>query len=333
VVDDVIVSHTHFDGTPVVDITAHGGVRVVERILQVLDRLGFPLAEAGEGQGAAWPADNLIEREATRLMVCAKTGRAVRFLAWQRRHLVPSLEALEAESQSDPSRAGNMLKAMIARYRASSLLTEGATIAIIGPPNSGKSTLFNCLVGRSAAIVSEGAGTTRDWLAQAIEVDGVPLTLVDTAGHRTSTDDVERAAVEAGRQMAERADLCLLLFDGSAPVLSAGSALWVELGSSLQRALVVGTKLDLGTVWKDLPPLQGFGTGQLPFVRVSAVSEAGLEELCQQVLGLLGLDERVDNTPCLFTECQVEAAKQALAAGRHGWAATQNIIAERLISA
>ena len=333
VLDDVIVSHTTVGATPVVDIAAHGGVRIVERILQTLDGLGLPLAEKGDSQPPIWPTENLIEREALQALARAKTERAIRFLAWQRRHLVPGLVAVIAEAQTNRDSAARKLDAMINGYRAASVVINGAIIALVGPPNSGKSTLFNRLVGRTAVVVSDTAGTTRDWVTQTIEVHGIPLTLVDTAGQGTCTDGLERTAADAGRRMAQGADLCLLLLDGSVPYSLRDIALWTSCSSSVQRVLVVSTKLDLGTAWGERPRGSEVGSGQLPVVRVSAVTEAGLDRLFREVFGLLEVADWVDNTPCLFTERQVGAAKQVRAALRNGWKAAQSIMAERLIPA
>ncbi len=332
-VDDVIVSHTKAGGTTVVDIAAHGGVRVIERILQALDRSGFPLAEPGESPTGIWPTRNLIEREACEAMARAKTKRAVRFLAWQRLHLVPTLEALIAEARTDSDSVVDRLQTMIAGCRPASVLIDGATIALIGPPNSGKSTLFNWLVGRPAAVVSDGPGTTRDWVTQAIEVDGVPLRLVDTAGRRAAADELERAAVDAGCQEAQRADLCLYVFDGSVPSSARDWATWRRFPAASQRVLAVSTKLDRGPARDELPTIMGLAEAKWAMVRVSAATGAGLDQLLQEVFGLLRLSKWVDNTPCLFAERQVRAATLVGEALPNGWEAARSVMAERLICA
>lgn len=311
VVDDVVVSRAPTGGPPAFDISAHGGVRVIERILQALERQGAPLCDVHDPPVPLWPTRNLIEQEAVEALARAKTERAVRFLAWQRQHLAPSLERVASLCGVDWERAREALEAMVARSQAARTLIEGATVVILGPPNSGKSTLFNRLLGRSATIVSSRAGTTRDWVTGPAEMNGIPLTLVDTAGWLTSTgDQLEHRAVESGWAIAQQADLCLLLLDGTELIsVHLRQARNLQAACrSLPRRLTVINKVDQESPSDDNLLPDGSAGREDPPLRVSARTGAGLDRLAHRILDVLGYDDWVDATPCLFTSRQASVA-------------------------
>ncbi len=344
-IDDVIVSvTTRHRGTEArrherewaVDICAHGGVRVIERILQTLERLGARVGERGESIELAWPTGSVIEHEVVEALTRAKTERAVRFLSWQRENLLSELEAVASLCRSDPAAAQLRLSTAADGYRIARTLIEGVTVALIGPPNSGKSTLFNRLIGRPAAVVSPLPGTTRDWVAEAAEMEGVPITLVDTAGQWDSADSLERQAVEAGRRVVERAEVRLLLLDGSQP-LSQPSKDLLSSSRSWNGCVTVITKTDAGSAWK---PWEGTGdraaggtrcNGARHAVSISAQTGAGCDELVSKVLEVLGFLGWVERVPCLFTARQAEAAADVLSVLPRDAAAAEKRLLQSLI--
>ncbi len=123
-IDDVIVSFTSVQGQLAIDISAHGGVRVIERILQTLERLGASVGEPGEAVGLAWPTGCLIEHEVIEALTHAKTQRAVRFLAWQRANLPAALEAVALLCRSDPAEARRRLTGIAEGNPLASMLVE-----------------------------------------------------------------------------------------------------------------------------------------------------------------------------------------------------------------
>src|SRR5262249_6167144 len=153
------------------------------------------------------------------------------------------------------------LDELLATADQGELVRHGARVAIVGPPNAGKSTLMNALLGRDRAIVHPAPGTTRDTLEESVNVGGVPFVFVDTAGLRETEDAVEAAGVERARTAAKGADVVLLVLDGSA-------AIPAELPGA---DLVVTNK-------SDLPGAAG------PGLHISALTGGGLEELREQLL-------------------------------------------------
>jgi len=313
-----------------VDISAHGGVRVIERILQTLERLGATVCEPAEAVELAWPTGSLIEHEALEALTRAKTERAVRFLAWQREHLVEALEAVASLCRSDPAASRHRLAAMADGYPIARRLIDGVTVALVGPPNSGKSTLFNRLIGRPATVVSPQPGTTRDWVAEPVEMHGVPVTLVDTAGRWDSADALERQAVEAGRRAVERADLRVLLVDGSAPLSQAGLEL-LAASHAWPHCLVVLNKADVGSAWESWDVrTKSEELGETPLM-ISAVTGAGCDELVPVILAMLGYRGWVESVPCLFTPRQAEAAGSVLSVLPHDPVAAEHRLKRYLI--
>jgi small GTP-binding protein len=329
VIDDVIVARVPTEGPHAFDISAHGGVRVIERILEALDQYGAPLCDSGGSRPLIWPAATLIEQEVIEGLSQAKTSRAVRFLAWQRRHLESHLRETAHFCRQDADKAKEPLQRLVTGYRAARYLVEGATVTIVGPPNSGKSTLFNHLVGRSAAIVSTQAGTTRDWVTASVEINGVPVILVDTAGRREPAADAEHRAIERGWTKAAQADLCLLLLDGSKPPSAEAIGASVR-ARSLACYLTVVNKVDLGLAWKTFA-LPLCGDKMDVAARVSARTGMGLDLLTGIVLNSLGFESWDDAAPALFTARQVETTKRVLSDLPHDPGAAEAILTGELI--
>lgn len=187
------------------------------------------------------------------------------------------------------------LDALVQQAAQGRRLREGLTIALTGRPNAGKSTLLNRLAGTEAAIVSPTPGTTRDVLRENILLDGMPLTLVDTAGLRDSDDPVEREGVRRARAAVEKAELVLFVTDerdltADGSLATADQALLDALPAALPR-LVLLNKCDLG----NLPPGPWQQAQQQGF-RLSAASGAGLQNLLdalRQYSGLAGAHESI----------------------------------------
>ncbi len=319
-IDEVLVSRVPESDPPAVDLCAHGGVRIVERVLQALESAGAQMRPGLIENTGVWKAANLIEQEAVDALCQAKTSRAVRFLARQQANLVPALEDIAALFRTDPEQAAaDELRTMLRGVRAARTLIEGATVAIVGPPNSGKSTLFNQLVGKTAALVSPHAGTTRDWVAQPVEMSGVPVVLVDTAGRHQPGGVLEAQAIERGLGASAEARVRLIVLDRSQPV-DPGVAELTGPRRSGSDCLIVINKGDLKRVW-DVSTLPAeLAKLSADRIELSALTGAGVDLLVERIVQLLGFEGWVDTQPHLFTIRQHEVVTRLLAEEAGGFA-------------
>ncbi|WP_336511939.1 tRNA uridine-5-carboxymethylaminomethyl(34) synthesis GTPase MnmE [Sphingomonas arenae] len=289
VLDSALVLHfparSSVTGEPLVELHAHGGRAVVRAILTELSgmeglREAFPgeftrrafengridLTEA-EGLADLLEAETELQRRAALAVAGGSVRRQVE--AWRERLVLLSARAEAAidyvGDEDEVSDADHGIAAEAVAISAelstwldqprSELLKDGIRVVLAGPPNAGKSSLLNALVGIDKAIVTPVAGTTRDVIEVPLQLEGVPLVLVDTAGLHESADEVERIGVHLAEQQVRNADILLWL----------GNA---ELAPPHPRRLVVRSKADLGRV-----PDTAEG------LAVSSVTQAGLREL------------------------------------------------------
>lgn len=265
-----------FTGEDVAELHLHGGPAVVSGVLDAIIRAGLSLslpcrlAEPGEFTRRAFENErlDLVEVEALSDLVRAETaaqrrqalsaagGSAHAMFARWRAMLQTALsyieasidfadedlpEALEQAAAAAVTGVLSEVRAELGKADAGIRLRQGYLIAIVGPPNAGKSSLLNALAGREAAIVSSIPGTTRDIVEVSMDLGGYPVTLADTAGLRESADAVEAEGVRRARGLAERADLTVLVLDsGHWPTLPA------DLGGMRAEAdILVWSKADL----------------------------------------------------------------------------------------
>ena len=282
-----------FTGEDVVELHVHGGRAGFEAMARTLIAAGARPAEAGEFTRRAFQNGkmDLAQAEAVADLVAAETEaqrrQALRQLdgdlgrlyeAWRGRliAIIARAEAaidfpeedLPADLLAGVAGEAGVLAAELSVHlddgRRGERLREGFHVAILGAPNAGKSSLLNALVGRSVAIVHPTAGTTRDVVEAAIDLDGWPILLSDTAGLRESDDPVEVEGIRRAHERAATADLKLLVVDASCgDGMDEGTARLVD-----RRSVVVRTKVDLAA--------DGTGDGAL---RVSAVTGSGIGEL------------------------------------------------------
>lgn len=233
-----------YTGEDVVELSCHGSPALLRLVLEVLvARGGVRLAEPGEFTRRAFMNGKLDlgQAEAVAMLIEARTERAVTLAARalsgvlsDRVHglqdrlldLVASLEvALDFPDDAVGIEAAAASKAadgladevdrLLASARRGRIVHEGVTVAIVGPPNAGKSSLFNALLGRARAIVAPQPGTTRDVIEGTISIAGVPVRLLDTAGLGAARDDVDAEGMRRARMAIEESDLVLVVQDGS----------------------------------------------------------------------------------------------------------------------
>ncbi|MDX2128353.1 MAG: tRNA uridine-5-carboxymethylaminomethyl(34) synthesis GTPase MnmE [Chloroherpetonaceae bacterium] len=230
-----------------VEINCHGGVVVTQAVLRALLDAGFRLAEPGEFTRRAFLAGriDLLQAEAIGELIHAKTDAAYRAaishlkgdlskqLMLMRDNLLNACALLELEldfgeedvefqnrSQLKDSLIAlqTVLEDLLASFQTGKRIAEGVSVAIVGRPNAGKSTLLNALLGKDRAIVSSIAGTTRDFIQESFTYEGALFQLIDTAGLRKTKDFVEQEGIRRSYEKIEEADLILYLYDASQPI-------------------------------------------------------------------------------------------------------------------
>ncbi|HEL6563444.1 TPA: tRNA uridine-5-carboxymethylaminomethyl(34) synthesis GTPase MnmE [Listeria monocytogenes] len=294
-----------FTREDVVEINAHGGIVSVNRVLQLLLRNGANLAEPGEFTKRAFLNGriDLSQAEAVMDLIRAKTDRAMgvairqmdgnlsRLIRNLRQEILDALAQVEVnidypEYDDVEEMTQRMLLEKTELVRASveqllqtasqgKILREGLATAIIGRPNVGKSSLLNQLIQEEKAIVTDIAGTTRDIIEEYVNVRGVPLRLIDTAGIRETEDIVEKIGVERSRKALADADFILLVLNQNEELTVEDEALF-EAASGHNYVVVLNktdleTKLDIDRV-REL-------AGENPIVSTSLVNDEGLEAL------------------------------------------------------
>lgn len=307
----VMKSPKTFTREDVVEINCHGGLISVKRILEEVLRAGARLAEPGEFTKRAFLNGriDLSQAEAVIDLIRAKTDRAAKQAVGQmegklsrtvkplRQQILELLAAIEVnidypEYDAEQvtlelvAKEGEQIRVAIRRLlqtaKQGKILREGINTAIVGRPNVGKSSLLNALVHENKAIVTDIPGTTRDVIEEYINVRGVPLKLVDTAGIRETEDIVERIGVERSEQALESADLLLIVLNNAEP-LSPEDLSLLELVDR-QKAIVIVNKIDLPSKL-DVEAVEE-KIGQTPLIRTSMQEEEGIDELEEAIVSL-----------------------------------------------
>ena len=327
-----------FTGEDVVEVSLHGGRASVAATLELLANLpSMRLAEPGEFTRRAFEHGkfDLTAAEGLADLVDAETQAQLRqarrqldgelgrlYEAWRGR-LLGSLAHLEAEidfveedlpdDATAPLRSdiSNLIKEIdghLADRHRGERLRDGVSVAIIGPPNVGKSSLLNMLSKRDVAIVAARAGTTRDIIEVHLDLGGYPVILADTAGLRDSADEVEAEGIRRARARAREADLKLVIYDASAPQIDSHIIDLID-----ENTIVVSNKSDLAGA--DLK----LGVAALP---VSAKTGAGIAELLSRLESEVARRFDTSGAPAItrirhraaLTDCR-DSLNRALSAG------------------
>lgn len=331
-------------GEDVVEISCHGSPAVVRSIIDTTLEFGAILAGPGEFTLRALLNGkiNLAQAEAIRDLIAAQTDAAVKQASRQLNgelsnslgpfkekllEVIVLLEsALEFVEDDLPAVRANQieddLKSITAgveklarSYSAGRVIQEGIRVAITGRPNVGKSSLFNSLVERERAIVTDIPGTTRDTLSETIDLDGVPVILTDTAGLRETTDGIETLGIERTHRAMSDADLVLVVLDGADEIGPSDQVLWDQTEST--RRLLVMNKSDLPDFSVARSCIESFKP-----INVSARTGEGLNALRAAILasvnsngiedgGLLITNARHYDLLC-STQRELETARIAL---------------------
>jgi len=304
-----------YTGQDVVEISAHGSPVVLRAIVQAAIDAGARLAQPGEFTLRAFLGGklDLVQAEAVGDLIAAATplqarvafdqleGTLTARIATIDAELFDLMAKLEAsldfpdegyhfiEPAEIADRIGCVVGALdrlLADARGGRMIREGATVVIAGRTNVGKSSLFNTLAGADRAIVTAIPGTTRDVITEPVDIEGLAITLIDTAGSREALDVVEREGVARGARAREVADLVVLVVDASQPLTSEDRML-LDQTSSRPRVIVANKS--------DLPPAGAIDSS----LRVSAKRGEGLAELRSAIVQALTQGEALRDTAVL----------------------------------
>lgn len=324
-----------YTGQDAAELQVHGGPAVLQTVLDLCLRHGARQAGPGEFSLRAVLAGklDLAQAEGVLAMVEARSeaasrqaavglsGALTKAIEAARRELTGSYAAVlasldypeegvpEAQVEAPVARAKERLERLLATASAGRFATQGARLAIVGRPNAGKSSLLNALLGYPRAIVSAEAGTTRDYLEAPLALGRISLTAIDTAGLRPAAGAVEASGVERAKELAEAADLVLLLIDGSQPLSEDDRTMLADFRSD--RHLWVASKADRPFAWDQADlPLQPPG-GKL--LRLSSEDGSGLEDL-KLALETRLLAEAAAEETWVSSERHADALREAIEA-------------------
>jgi tRNA modification GTPase len=340
----------------VVEISCHGSPVVLRHVVEMAIAAGARLAEPGEFTMRAFLNGriDLTQAEAVRDLIDSQTLYQAQVAARQLEgalskrlqpvkndliRLVATLEAGVDFAEDDVavlpgdeilSRLGPIrtsLEELLASFAFGKVVHEGLTLAIVGRPNVGKSSLFNRLVERERAIVTATPGTTRDLVSETVAIGGIPVRLIDTAGVREASDEAEIIGVRKSLEAAADADVVLIVLD---PTLPADVGDWPKGSSSLdseliartegRRRLLVVNKIDLAPQVRarlaDSPPDFLPALPRIPSrLATSAVTGEGIDELRKEILALVGGDTGAQQESGFLTNVrQKQLVTEALAA-------------------
>jgi tRNA modification GTPase len=316
VVEEVMVSVMKgpktFTKEDVIEINCHGGIVSVNRVLQLVLKNGARLAEPGEFTKRAFLNGriDLSQAEAVMDLIRAKTDRAMNVALGQMEgrlsklirklrqeileilaHVEVNIDYPEYDDVEEMTHKMLMEKASLVREELKKLLQtsgqgkilrEGLSTVIIGRPNVGKSSLLNSLVHENKAIVTDIPGTTRDVIEEYVNVRGVPLRLLDTAGIRETEDIVERIGVERSRQVLKEADLILLVLNSADPLTIEDENLFKAVEGMDVIVIVNKTDLPQQINMKQVTEL----SGEHKLVTTSLLQDRGIDELEEAISSL-----------------------------------------------
>jgi tRNA modification GTPase len=307
-----------YTGEDVLELQGHGGPVVMQMLLKRCLELGARLAEPGEFTRRAFLNDklDLAQAESVADLIEAATDVAARCaLRSLRGEFSAAVESMErqlielrmlveatldfpeeeidsldrADAKGRHANLQQAIETALAKSRQGSLLRSGLQVVLAGQPNVGKSSLLNRLAGEELAIVTAIPGTTRDSVRQAIQIDGVPLNIVDTAGLRDTQDEVERLGIARTWGEIENADVVLLLVDARTGVTGRDLELVARIPQGVRRVFV-HNKTDLSGADARIERTQA-GTS----VHLSAKTGAGMEMLRTELLAVVGWQQGAED--------------------------------------
>ena len=299
------------------EINTHGGNIILKKILEICLKNGAELSEAGEFTKRAFLNGriDLIQAESVIDIINAKTEREARtgmtqlegFLSEKIKEIkqdildvlvnievsidYPEYDVEEVQNEQTLEMLDNVekkLRKLEKSFDDGKIIKNGIKTAIIGKPNAGKSSLLNAILKEERAIVTEIEGTTRDTIEELVNINGIPINLIDTAGIRDATDEVEKIGIEKSRRMAQNADLVIAIFDSSKE-LDEDDFKILELIKD-KRSIILLNKIDLKAKINE-KDIQSEN-----IIKISALKKTGIEELGNKISELFNFNQiNLDN--------------------------------------
>ncbi|MCI2869813.1 tRNA uridine-5-carboxymethylaminomethyl(34) synthesis GTPase MnmE [Staphylococcus hominis] len=316
VVEEVMISVLRapktFTREDIIEINCHGGILTINRILELTMTHGARMAEPGEYTKRAFLNGriDLSQAEAVMDFIRSKTDRASKvamnqiegrlsdLIKQQRQSILEILAQVEVNIDypeyddvedattefllAQSKKIKNEIDQLLETGTQGKIMREGLSTVIVGKPNVGKSSMLNNLIQDNKAIVTEVAGTTRDVLEEYVNVRGVPLRLVDTAGIRDTEDIVEKIGVERSRKALSEADLILFVLNNNEPLTEEDRTLYEVIKN--EDAIVIVNKTDLERQL-DIEEVKTM-IGDTPLIQTSMLKQEGIDELELQIRDL-----------------------------------------------
>lgn len=326
IIDEVLVSYfkapKSYTTEDMCEINSHGGNIVVKKILELCLKNGAELAEPGEFTKRAFLNGriDLLQAESVIDVINAKSEKEAKagikqlegFLSQEIKDIkqeildvmvnievsidYPEYDVEDVTTKEMESMLDSVEKKLLKLEKSfdnGKIIKEGIKTAIIGKPNAGKSSLLNAILKENRAIVTEIEGTTRDTIEEFVNIRGIPLNLIDTAGIREAKDEVERIGIAKSKEMADTADLIIAIFD-STKELSKEDLEILEIAKN-RKAIIVLNKIDLKNkiLDKENINLKQFKEN---IIEISALNKMGLDKLEEKIENLFNLNQiNLDN--------------------------------------
>ncbi len=344
IIDEVLVSYfkapKSYTTEDMCEINSHGGNVIMRKILQICLKNGADLAEPGEFTKRAFLNGriDLSQAESVIDIINAKSDREAKegikqlegYLATSIRKIKDGIldvmtnievsidypeydtpEVLEDDLKKKMEEVLDKLHKLEASFDNGKLIKEGIKTAIIGKPNAGKSSLLNAILKEDRAIVTEYEGTTRDTIEEFVNINGIPLKLIDTAGIRETENEVEKIGIEKSIKYAKEADLVILIIDGSKDLSKED----IEILNIVnpKKTIIILNKIDLEQkIDENTPEIVKFNN----IIKISALKKEGIDKLYEKINDLFNFNQiNVDNDIVITNErhkIQIQKAIQNL---------------------
>lgn len=355
ILDEVLISFMRkpnsFTGEDIIEINCHGNPLIIGSILTQLQELGCRLARPGEFSERAFLNNrmDLSQAEALAAMISAKSEKAYAIGLSQlkgslrkeienlRLLLIDALAGLEAAIDFTEDTSGDKIPEMppqidevlehmqllLSSYRAAKACTEGVNVVITGKPNVGKSSLLNTLTGRKKAIVTDIPGTTRDVITDTINISGIPVNLMDTAGIREPQNAIEKEGISLVWEHLAEADVVIVMLDVSKPLTDEDKIIIDKNKSG--KIIITINKIDLPQAW-ETKTIEHLFPQEAKILEISAKAGTGLDELKKALIDLSGSDENINTGRVMITNLRhklalekayknIQTAKESIANG------------------